>query len=193
MVSMPKHQQAPGELELVRDFVNTLDAESALRDPARGEELSTARALERWLVERALLPRGARAGSDDLERARSLREALRAHLAANAGEPLDPRTAAVLDDCAARAGLRVRFGADGASRLEPGAPGVDGALGRLLAVAAAAMADGSWSRLKACRAETCRWAFYDHTRNRSGVWCTMDVCGNRTKVRAFRRRQGAGG
>ena len=53
------------------------------------------------------------------------------------------------------------------------------------------MADGTWSRLKACRAGTCRWAFYDHTRNRSGVWCTMDVCGNRTKVRSFRERQDA--
>ena len=41
-----------------------------------------------------------------------------------------------------------------------------GALGRLLAIAAAAIADGTWTRLKACRAEDCRWAFYDHARNR---------------------------
>jgi predicted RNA-binding Zn ribbon-like protein len=65
---------------------------------------------------------------------------------------------------------------------------VDGALGALLGTVAAAMADGTWSRLKACRADNCHWAFYDHTRNRSGVWCDMAVCGNRAKVRAYRHR-----
>jgi predicted RNA-binding Zn ribbon-like protein len=49
------------------------------------------------------------------------------------------------------------------------------------------MLDGSWSRLKACR--QCGWAFYDYSRNRSGSWCSMQLCGNRTKTRAYRRRQ----
>ncbi|HEV2869799.1 MAG TPA: CGNR zinc finger domain-containing protein, partial [Actinomycetota bacterium] len=30
--------------------------------------------------------------------------------------------------------------------------------------------------------------FYDHSTNRSGTWCTMSVCGNRRKARAYRRR-----
>ncbi|MGH3007295.1 MAG: CGNR zinc finger domain-containing protein, partial [Gaiellaceae bacterium] len=46
-------------------------------------------------------------------------------------------------------------------------------------------------RLKACRAEDCRWAFYDRARNRSRHWCSMAVCGNRTKARTFRRRHAA--
>jgi predicted RNA-binding Zn ribbon-like protein len=54
------------------------------------------------------------------------------------------------------------------------------------------MAAGTWDRLKACRQETCRWAFYDNTKNRSGVWCTMEVCGNRAKARSYRERQSAG-
>jgi predicted RNA-binding Zn ribbon-like protein len=58
----------------------------------------------------------------------------------------------------------------------------------LFAAVAAAMADGSWSRLKACRRHACRWAFYDHSRNRSGTWCSMAVCGNRVKVADYRRR-----
>ena len=53
-----------------------------------------------------------------------------------------------------------------------------------------AVADGSWSRLKACRSETCRWAFFDAARNRSRAWCDMAVCGNRAKARAYRRRHG---
>lgn len=190
---MSKRQQAPEQLELIRAFVNTLDMEAAPADSAVSERLSSPAALAAWLAEQGLLEGPERATAGDLERALALREALRAHLAANAGEPLDPRAAAVLDDCAGRARLRVRFGPEGAARADPDAPGVDGALGRLLGIVSAAMADGTWSRLKACRADTCRWAFYDHTRNRSGVWCTMDVCGNRTKVRSFRERQGAAG
>jgi predicted RNA-binding Zn ribbon-like protein len=53
------------------------------------------------------------------------------------------------------------------------------------------MADGTWSRLKACRAADCRWAFYDRARNHSRHWCSMEVCGNRTKARAYRARHGA--
>jgi predicted RNA-binding Zn ribbon-like protein len=190
---MSKRQRAPEQLELVRAFVNTLNIEAGLRDPAAGESLSSPAALAAWLAEHGLLEGPRRATPRELERALALREALRAHLAAHAGEPLDPRTAAVLDDCAECARLRVRFGPEGDARSEPDAPGVDGALGRLLGIVSAAMADGTWSRLKACRADTCHWAFYDHTRNRSGVWCTMEVCGNRTKVRSFRERQGAAG
>ena len=47
----------------------------------------------------------------------------------------------------------------------------------------------AWKRLKACRLHTCEWAFYDHTKNRSGAWCNMAVCGNRAKARAYRERR----
>ena len=83
----------------------------------------------------------------------------------------------------------MRFHAGGASTLEPEARGVDAALGRIVAIVAQSMAEGTWTRLKACLADDCQWAFYDHTRNHSGRWCNMAVCGNRTKVRAFRARQ----
>jgi predicted RNA-binding Zn ribbon-like protein len=54
-----------------------------------------------------------------------------------------------------------------------------------------AIADGTWQRLKACRDHSCEWAFYDHTKNRSGAWCTMEECGNRAKARSYRERHGA--
>jgi predicted RNA-binding Zn ribbon-like protein len=93
---------------------------------------------------------------------------------------------------APRAGMRMRFDPRGTPGLEPDATGVDAALARLLAIVATARADGTWPRLKACREDTCQWAFYDQSKNRSGRWCTMDVCGNRSKARAYRTRRGAG-
>src|SRR3712207_8580100 len=44
-------------------------------------------------------------------------------------------------------------------------------------------------RLKACPWDSCQWAFYDQSRNRSGVWCNMAVCGNRAKVAAHRSEE----
>jgi predicted RNA-binding Zn ribbon-like protein len=93
----------------------------------------------------------------------------------------------VLDAAARRAGLAVRF-ADGATRFAPSTAGVRGAIGRILAEVSAAMADATWERMKACRADDCRWAYLDTARNRSRAWCSMRVCGNRAKVQAYRER-----
>jgi|SRR5918996_2077478 predicted RNA-binding Zn ribbon-like protein len=176
--------RAPGELELVRVFVNTLEVDEAV------DELSSPAALTGWLRAQGLL-RGGSATRSDLANARRLREALRVLLLANNGVSLRKEAAVTLNRAARRAGLGVRFEPEGTARVEPGAGGVDGALGRLLAIVSASMADGSWERLKACRAEDCRWAFYDRARNRSRHWCSMAVCGNRTKARTFRRRHAA--
>jgi predicted RNA-binding Zn ribbon-like protein len=70
--------------------------------------------------------------------------------------------------------------------------GVAGALGVLLAIAATTMHDGSWSRLKICPGEDCGWAFYDGSRNRSGRWCSMSVCGGRAKARSHYHRRTRG-
>jgi predicted RNA-binding Zn ribbon-like protein len=176
--------RAPGALELVRAFVNTLEVEDGTDD------LESPEALARWLRERGLL-RGGRATRADLAEARRVREALRAILLVNNGVSVRNEAAATLDRAARRTRLAVRFGAAGTARAEPQARGVDGALGRLLGIVAAAMADGTWARLKACRADECRWAFYDRARNRSRHWCSMAVCGNRAKARAYRRRHAA--
>jgi predicted RNA-binding Zn ribbon-like protein len=54
------------------------------------------------------------------------------------------------------------------------------------------MENGEWQRLKACRKDTCLWAFYDHSKNRSRHWCSMEVCGGQEKARAYRQRKKAG-
>jgi predicted RNA-binding Zn ribbon-like protein len=162
---------APVELEPLLAFVNTVDFEGE-RDWLAG-----------WLGERGL---GTSPG--ELEQARAVREALRALLLAHNGVDVGLAEAGeTLAEASRRARLELRAGADG-PQLVAAAGGLEGELGALLAVVAAAVADGSWSRLKACRAETCRWAFYDAARNRSRRWCSMAVCGNRTKARTYRER-----
>ena len=165
--------------------MNTYDVEEGV------EALHSPTALREWLSQRGLLAAASRVGTEDLGRAVAVREALRALLLANGGGELDPSAPVTLDEASRRAGLGLRFTPGGLARVEPQAEGVDGALGQILARAVAAMQDGSWSRLKACPAHDCQWAFYDRSRNRSGVWCDMAVCGNRTKVRAYRERRGS--
>jgi predicted RNA-binding Zn ribbon-like protein len=174
-------QAAPGELELIRAFVNTNDWDEGI------EQLTTAAKLGEWLAEHGLaVDRTLR--RPDLERAIELREALRALLLANAGEPLDQRAVEQLNSVAGRVRLLVRFDESGASTLDSEKGGIECALGEILAIVHRSMADGTWPRLKACREETCVWAFYDTSKNRSAHWCSMAVCGNRAKARAYRQR-----
>jgi predicted RNA-binding Zn ribbon-like protein len=184
MVMPSKRQQAPGALELVRAFVNTAELEH------QRDALASGAALARWLVEQGLGRQGLRASHGDLDRALELREALRAILLGHSdGSPAPSWAWQTLDQAACRARLRLRFGPHGAAELQPTAGGVDGAVGRLLAIVHNSIALGTWDRLKACRQPTCQWSFYDHTKNRSGSWCTMGLCGNRAKARAYRSRQ----
>ena len=63
-----------------------------------------------------------------------------------------------------------------------------GAMGRLVASLYAAMQTEEWERLKLCNSDTCRWAFFDRSKNHSSRWCTMASCGNREKARRFRQK-----
>ena len=85
--------------------------------------------------------------------------------------------------------LGIRFDADAGPQLASRGRDLDAALGSLASIVAVAQIDGSWSRLKACRGVHCGWAFYDHSRNQSGHWCSMSICGSRSKARDYRRRQ----
>ena len=170
--------------DLVIDFVNT-----AGFGPDR-EDLPTPAALVEWLSGHGLDP-GPRVTEANWEEARAVREALRDLLLAHNEVETDvTRATAVLDDAAQRSGLGIRF-ADGTAHIEPSAPGVRGALGRILAEVSAGMADGTWDRMKACRADDCRFAFLDTAKNRSRAWCSMQSCGNRAKVAAYRERHTA--
>jgi predicted RNA-binding Zn ribbon-like protein len=176
---MAEDTLAPGELRLLQEFLNTADIESGTDD------VGDAATLRAWVGERSADP--GRVSEEDAARARGVREAIRDLLSINAGHDVGVAHRSVLLDAARRAPLQVRF-EDGRAALEPAADGIDAFLGQLLAIIARSQADGTWPRLKACHADSCRWAFYDHSRNRSRTWCSMEVCGNRAKARTYRAR-----
>jgi predicted RNA-binding Zn ribbon-like protein len=178
-------EPAPGDLALVQSFLNSrwdLDRDQE-------EQLTSPDALARWLGDHGLLDGGAGLREADLIRAREVREGLRALLFANNGEPLDREAVEGLNRALGRLTFGVGFGADGAPGVVPRGQGLDGALAAIASIVAVAQVDGTWSRLKACPGRRCGWAFYDHSRNRRGSWCTMSACGQRAKAREYRRRK----
>lgn len=48
--------------------------------------------------------------------------------------------------------------------------------------------DGQRDRVRECAASDCGLIFYDDSRAGSRRWCSMQRCGNRAKVRAFRAK-----
>jgi predicted RNA-binding Zn ribbon-like protein len=182
--SVPE-KTAPEPLRLVQRFVNSVDLESG------EDELIEPTDLRAWLAERGLIESDATVTRADLRRALEVREGLRELLLAHNGMPADPERVDRLDRAAARAGVRVEFKAGAEPRLAPEPRGVDGAIAQLMAIVAGAVEQGTWSRLKACPRDVCHWAFFDHSKNHSGRWCQMEVCGNIEKARAFRERRRA--
>jgi predicted RNA-binding Zn ribbon-like protein len=167
---MSERSPAPGGLELVETLVNTLDIETG------ADSLDT--------------PEGrARLGlaEDDIPGARELRESLRAVLLAHAGHP-PHRPVTPLGELLAGAPLVVTVdAADGSAAL---APVREGSLpARVAAAVAEALVAGTWSRLKACEAVDCHWAYYDRSPAGRGRWCSMRVCGARAKMRRYRAKE----
>jgi predicted RNA-binding Zn ribbon-like protein len=174
---------APEPLALVQDFVNTRNYFHG------GDLLGDAEEATARLAEIGLLKEGERLGEAERRRLVAFREALRGLLLAHNGVP--GAEVGTLDGLVSSAALRVRFGPEGRPDLEPAAESglVERIIGCLLAEVVRAETEGRWVRLKACRNEGCRWAFYDASKNHSGSWCNMDVCGARHKMRAYRERR----
>jgi predicted RNA-binding Zn ribbon-like protein len=175
----------PSELELPLAFVNTLDVEDA-RD-----ELGNAESLRAWLAGRALLDPATRVTRRDLALAVELRDALRLALRAHSGTPLRSEELEAVNRALARVPLDIQIDAVGAPQATARGEGVTAALGGLVCDMARARTLGSWDRLKLCPAEDCLWACVAASQNRARRWCSMNVCGNRTKTRDYRRRRAA--
>jgi len=177
---------APGELGTLQAFLNT---RWSLGSANHGETFTDPGTFRDWLADRALVPAGAKLTNADRERAFDVRESLRTLAFANNGRHADQAVFKTLERASRRATTRVRIDADGPRFLPGGGPAGDAALGALLAIAAQAMTEGSWARLKACPGRDCGWVFYDASRNGSARWCSMKVCGDREKARAYYRRR----
>jgi predicted RNA-binding Zn ribbon-like protein len=169
------------DVELVRSFANTVDVEDHTDRLSSGDEFRS------WLRDHGLPGAEESIGDGELDLARELRWALRAEMASHHDDVPDPAARASLDRLAAVLPVRMVPSTGG---LEPVAHGSRGALTRVLASTQTLVRAGVWNRLKVCPDDACAWAFYDESRNRSRRWCSMDVCGNRHKVRAYRDRLG---
>lgn len=170
---------APGRLAYVQAFCNSFwrldgDGADAWADDA---------GFVAWMG-----ARGFRAGGGRAE-AIVVREALRSLFLAHNGAGTVAAAERALDALPAPAALIPRAGG---GALEPAGNGPADACALALGIVVVARADGSLARMKACPHEHCGWVFHDGSRNRSGQWCSMQICGNRTKGAAFRARTRAG-
>ncbi len=174
------------ESGLLVAFVNTRDIET------QADAIGDRRALEKWI---AASDAGIGAPNVDAaghRRVLALREALRALLRANNGGVAVDEDFVALHEASARARYRASIGPDAVLRIGPDGDGLHAFEERLLLAIERVQALGGWARLKACPAEDCQWAFIDSSRNRSRTWCSMEVCGNRSKTRRYRSRRARG-
>ncbi|PZH02594.1 hypothetical protein C1I97_20925 [Streptomyces sp. NTH33] len=168
---MSERSAAPGSLALVEALVNTLDIETG------ADSLGTADGRARLGI-----------GEAELPRARELRESLRATLLAHAGHP-PHHEVTPLGELLAQAPLLVAVDdRDGSATLAPA--DASPLLSRIAAAVAEALVAGTWTRLKACEADTCHWAYYDRSPAGRRRWCSMQVCGARAKMRRYRAKEG---
>jgi len=180
---------APANLGLVHRLLNST---SSPRKPDLFDEVGSAQA---WLDE-ALADRASR-GEEvpslhlrkvDLDSLRTLRTEVHDAITAHGGDDPD-------DGPALRSAVEVTLGADGTVRADPRGQGaVPWLRSAVLLACLEAELTGEWSRLKICANPDCSIAFFDRSKNRSGAWHDVHVCGNQVNLRASRarRRQAAG-
>ncbi|MBV8489220.1 MAG: CGNR zinc finger domain-containing protein [Candidatus Eremiobacteraeota bacterium] len=171
--------EAPGRLDLLRVFVNTLDY------PAGPDHLATPETASAWCREHGLPPLS---NQRELDRLRAFREALRELLFANNGEG-DPAAAwDGMQPYLRHANFTLALAHGTGPKLEPAGAGADRAIASMLALVYDALGEGTWQRMRACRKSSCKFAYYDRSKNGSRAWCSMAVCGNREKAQRRRSR-----
>jgi predicted RNA-binding Zn ribbon-like protein len=181
-----EYKFAPVPLLAVQALANTFAFEP------EEERLLDARSARRWLVESDLVVPEVEVGEREFERLVEFRSVVRELIDANLTGELDAEAARAFAHFAESHPPRLTSPTPGALTLDLSpAPSVDGFIAQIVGIVYQAQLTGQWERLKVCASDECRWAFYDTSRNRSGTWCQMEVCGNKIKNRAYRRRRRA--
>ncbi|GAA1876476.1 CGNR zinc finger domain-containing protein [Asanoa iriomotensis] len=166
--------ELPERLEPVLAFVNSMDVELSTDEWSDGPA-----ALAAWLVRSGLAGHGVPIGADDLAVAVELRTGLRAMTLANNGVPAPAEVVAAFTRTLERFPLTAT----------PAGLSADGVFGPVVAGYAHGIATGEFARLRQCPAGDCSWVFWDSSPKGARKWCTMGVCGNRAKARAYAARQ----
>ena len=200
---MVETREAPAQIELVAgraclDFANhrervleRADAYGALVAYALESDLIDADEAERLVSSAGDRPAEADAV---IHRAHVLARAVR-HVfeALAAGDSPSTRWLRLLNREIRNAGARVEIVAhDGSYEWgwhTPRPLSLDRPLWPVAGDAADLLATENPCRFKVCGAASCRWLFFDTSKNCSRRWCDMATCGNRAKARRFRQRQ----
>jgi predicted RNA-binding Zn ribbon-like protein len=101
--------------------------------------------------------------------------------------PSSAAAASYLNRVANRYPLVLIISAEG-GRVGPAQSGVPGVFGALLAAITDLTYRGIWARVKVCHNVGCHRAFFDKTRNTSGLYCGP-ACSAQASTRAYRNRQ----
>jgi predicted RNA-binding Zn ribbon-like protein len=183
-VSVDDEARVPDAARLVRDFINTHEPQIERDDFASPAELRD------WLAERDLVSPDVRLEPADLTLAVTIREGLRALLLENAGHDGEATATAALNEVMAGLPLRMTFDHGGYHLVSASGTPIGQAVGQLADAIRQCAEDGSWPRLKVCARDSCRWAFFDTSRNQVRRWCSMAACGNHVKMqRAYAARK----
>ncbi len=168
---------APGELDFLQAFANTVDLKAGT------DALASPKQLADWLAQRDLLAADRKLTKADLGRALDVRDGLRALVAANSGAGLDVEAISRLDRAARGARPQVRFYVDGTSRFE--SEELNEALGRLMALVVMARLNEVWDRFNMCANSECQAVFYNHSNRSTTKWCSRR-CGDLIRARKYR-------
>ena len=176
---------APAGLRLVQDLLNTRDVGGKVPDL-----LASTDSAGDWLIaEQDRLTAETSGGVDcfdpteaDLDDLRALRREVSALLHGEVVAPREPTVSASLV-----------ITPSGDVRLAPAGTGPQRFSSAIWAEVFLAQQNDTWRRLKLCRNAPCSSAFYDRSKNNSGVWHDVKVCGNAVNLRASRARRRAGG
>jgi predicted RNA-binding Zn ribbon-like protein len=172
-----------GRATLHQRFINTWNNEL----PADADRLGTPQHARTWRRQTQLVAANTVVSATDAARLRAIREALRALAIANVTGQHDTAATELLRTELRPAMLVVTIDDGGRANLQADRADVDGAVATLAGVLHDQQLSGNWPRLKGCR--QCGYVFFDASKNRSATWCSMSICGNRSKNRAYYRRQ----
>jgi hypothetical protein len=172
---------APGGVALVQDFLNTIaiaDYPDLLAEPVLAQTWVT-NAVQAWSAIRGDDVRPPALHAADVAKLLVLRATI-AELISG-----DTEASRVIDSASACFGLSET----GEVRLEPVGRGWRWLASALWGEILLSQQTGSWPRLKQCHNPDCRSTFYDRSKNKSGVWHSVKVCGNAANLRASRARR----
>ncbi|MEV0585063.1 CGNR zinc finger domain-containing protein [Nonomuraea sp. NPDC050310] len=165
---------------LIEAFVNTVDLENGEDDVATPDELA------RWLAGQQVADGSLRLTAGQHRAFLDLRAGFREAL--DPEHPVSPDHLAPAEAILAGVPLLAALGREPLVP-SPALPPAETALARLAVAWATLVLTGQIHRLKRCAEHTCRGAFWDSSKNHSRRWCSMRLCGNRTKARRYAARQ----